>query len=264
MQIRYSLLILTTLVATCVGEDLGSTMQPPAAPPAGSAWLGCSVSKPAPMAAAPIPMLPPGMGFVIQNITPGGPAEAAQLKPLDVLWKFGDQMLVNQGQLAALLSLKRPGDEVALTIFRASKPLEIKIKLGTAQDANNMFSKDMIDAAILSDEGRPMKIINLQERTATFSNDDGKALVRREGDGYKVVIKGPDQQAIYDGMLPMDGNLAGIPADWHRRICVLRRSLDHALESRIVPVRPPRPRTVPPPVAPPADTSSPSAMTAKP
>ena len=253
MKIRAPLLFLVALVVTSIGQDV-LTMTPPPAPstpaPASNAWLGFSVRKPAPNGATQIPMLPAGMGFVVQAVAPGGPADAAQLKPLDVLWKFGDQMLVNQGQLATLLSLKTPGDEVTLAIFRAGKPLDVKIKLGTTKDDTNLFSKDMVDAVILSDEGSPMKIVNLQERTASFSNSDGKALVRREGDGYKVTINGPDKQPLFEGMLPMDGSLEGIPADWHRRVCVLRRSLDHALDNRIVPMRMPRSRVVPPPVVP--------------
>ncbi|MEI6676590.1 MAG: hypothetical protein WCO57_15580 [Verrucomicrobiota bacterium] len=117
-------------------------------------------------------------------------------------------------------------------------------------EAKTVFSKDMIDAAILSDEGRLMEIINLQERTATFSNNDGRALVQREGAGYRVVINGPDKQVLFDGTLPTDGNLEGIPPDWRRRVWVLHRSLEHALDSRMVPVRSPRPQVVPPPVAP--------------
>ncbi len=253
MKLRHALLTLTTLVVACVGEEPGSPPTSAPVPPmaqARSASLGFSVTKLDPRAAAQIPTLPPGVGFVIQAITPGGAAEGAQLNPQDVLWKFGDQWLINQGQLATLLSLKNPGDEVALAIFRAGKPLEIKLKLGEARDDASVFSKDMIDAAILSDEGQPMKIVNLQERTATFANNEGKALVQRQGEGYRVVITGPDKQVLFDGALPTDGNLEGIPIDWRRRVWVLHRSLDHALDSRIVPVRAPRPRVVPPPVAP--------------
>jgi hypothetical protein len=257
MKIRHSLLILAALLATGIGQEVVTLKTPPvpgAAPPAANAWLGFSVRKPDPNVTARIPMLPAGIGFVVQTVAPGGPAEAAQLKPQDVLWKFGDQMLVNQGQLATLLSLKSPGDEVTLALFRAGSPLEIKITLGTAKDDKNLFSKDMADAVILSDEGSQMRIVNLHDRTASFSNNEGKALVRREGDGYKVVINGADKQILYEGVLPIDGSLDGIPADWHRRVCVLRRSLDHALENRIVPMRMPRSRVVPPSAVPPPGT----------
>ncbi|MEI7911918.1 MAG: PDZ domain-containing protein [Verrucomicrobiota bacterium] len=257
MQLRSSFLIFVTLVVTCLGEDVVS--KPPvvaaapvpesSAPPPASkvAWVGFSVRKPDPAGAAQIPSLPPGMGFVIQAVAPGGPAELAKITPTDILWKFDDQMLVNQGQLATLLGLKRPGDAVTLAIFRDGKPLETTLKLGEVPPDKREFSRDMIDAALLSDEGSPMKIVNILDRTATFSNNDGKAWIRHEGEGYQVVINGPDRKVIFDGTLAADGNVDGIPADWRRRICVLRRSLDHALESRMVPVRAPRPRVVLPP-----------------
>ena len=256
MQLRQSLLILTALVVTCVGEDAApkmSPLPPGFVPPSGPAWLGCSVRKPDPATAAQLAALPPGIGFVIQGVAPGGPAEGAELKSKDVLWKFGDQMLVNQGQLATLLSLQRPGDEVKLAIFRDGKPAEIKVTLGETPTDRKEFSRDMIDATILSDEGSPMKIVNILDRTASFSNADGDALIRREGEGYKVLITGPDKKVIFDGTLATDGKLDGIPPEWHRRVCVLRRSLDHALENRIVPVRAPRPRVVPPPTPPPGE-----------
>jgi hypothetical protein len=254
MQLHQSLLILVTLVVTCAGEER-TTQIPPLAPVStaaarpNAAWLGFSVRKPDPAGAAQIPTLPPGVGFVIQAVTPGGPAELAELQPMDVLWKFGDQLLVNQGQLATLLGLGKPGDEVQLAVFRAGKPVAIKITLGEAPAVTSEFSREMIDAAILPDgEEMPRtRIVTMLDRTATYSSSDGKALVRRDGEGYKVVISDPDKKIVFDGVLAADGNLEGIPADWRRRVCVLRRSLDHALESRIVPVRAPRPRVVPPP-----------------
>ena len=72
---------------------------------------------------------------MVRSIEKGGPAEAAGLKELDVLWKIGDQMLVNEGQLAALLRLSKPGDEIVLSGFRARQAdLEVKLKLGEAPE----------------------------------------------------------------------------------------------------------------------------------
>ena len=265
MQIRHSFLTFAALVVMCLGEDAASKLPPfLTASRSGSAWLGFSVSKPDPVAAAQIPTLPPGVGFVIQAVTSGGPAELAQINPKDVLWKFGDQLLVNQGQLAALLNLQQPGDEVSLGIFRDGKPAEIKIKLGEAPAEEKGISRDMIDAAILPDEGSTMKIITLLDRTATFSSAEGKALVRHDGEGYKVLINGPDKKIIFDGSLAEDGNADRVPAEWRRRVCVLRRSLDHALENRIVPVISPRPRVVTPVPVPPESAAPPPGLPFKP
>ncbi|KAB2639545.1 MAG: PDZ domain-containing protein [Verrucomicrobia bacterium] len=261
MPLRHSLLLFATLFVTCVGQD-ADRQSPPPTPVAssGSAWLGLSFSarKPDASSGARIPSLPPGIGFVVQAVSPGGPADLSQVHPKDVLWKFADQWLVNQGQLATLLNLKRPGDEITLAIFRDGKPAEIKVTLGEAPPNSRDVSRNVVEAAMLSDDGHPTRIITPENRTATFSDSDGKALVRRDGDGYQVVIRGPDKQVIFDGRLAADGNSDDIPADWRRRIYVLRRSLDHALDSRIEPVSAPRPRVVPPPTPSPGLTLPPA------
>jgi len=212
-----------------------------------SAWLGLKVSRPDETITAHLPSLPPGIGFVVRSIDKDGPAETAGLREFDVLWKLGDQMLVNEGQLAALLRLSKPGDEITLSGFRAGKPLEAKLKLGVVPDAKRPFPGDLVDAAILPDEcGGPMRVVNVAEKLASYSNDEGRAEVRREGEHYRVKIEGPKNELIYEGELQRDGSPDKIPEEWKRRIYALRRGLDHALEGRMMPNRQPRPRVVPP------------------
>ena len=296
MKLRHSFLIFAALVATGVGADsrakppakdatkeapkqpsvpplpeppvkkplpeapLGTvpTPPPPSTPPGvpqpPDAWLGLSVVKPEPAVAAQIPSLPPGVGFVVESVLPGGPAETFQLRAMDVVWKFGDQLLVNRAQLATLLNLKRPGDEVKLAIFRAGQPLEVNLKLGAAPPERNVSARRPFTEDSFYEE----KIIIPGERTATYSTDQGKAVVKREGESHRVTITDPEQKVIFDGLLPPGGELDKIPDGWHRRIWVLCRSLDHAIENQIVPVRPPRPRVVPtpePPETPPKTAS---------
>ena len=226
----------------------GDKPERPQIPP--RAWLGLEVSKPDETITAHLPSLPPGMGFVIRSIDKDGPAAAAGLRELDILWRIGDQMLVNEGQLAALLRLSKPGDEITLSGFRSGKPLDVTLKLGEVPASKNTFPGDLLDAAILPGEcGGPMRVVNVAEKTASYSNSDGRAEVRREGAIYHVKIQGPDEETINESELPPDGNLAQIPQQWQRRVSALRRGLDHALEGRMMPTRQPRPRVVPPPAA---------------
>ena len=101
------------------------------------------------------------------------------------------------------------------------------------------------------DCGGPMRVVNVSEKIATYANDEGRAEVRREGTVYLVKITGPDDSLIYEGELPATGGLDQIPPSWKRRVYALRRGLDHALDSRLMPPRQPRPRVVPPPTSPP-------------
>jgi S1-C subfamily serine protease len=109
-------------------------------PRAPQAWLGLRVAKPDEAITVHVPSIPPGVGFVVKSIDPGGPAQAAGLLELDLLWKFGDQMLVNEAQLATLLRLEKPGAEVVISGFRGGKPLEVKLKLGQTPVLNKPFS----------------------------------------------------------------------------------------------------------------------------
>jgi len=211
-------------------------------------WLGLEVSKPDEGVTAHVPSLPPGIGFVVRTITKDGPAEAAGLRELDIIWKLGDQMLVNEGQLAALLRLSKPGDKLTFAGFRGGKPIDFSIKLGEAPASRNVFPGDLVESAILPVESSsPMRIVDVQEKLASYRNTDGRAEVRKEGVIYQVKIIGPKNEPIYEGNLPQDGNLEAIPQDWRRKVHALRRGLDQALNSRMVPLRQPRPRVVPPP-----------------
>ncbi len=214
------------------------------------AWLGLEVTKPDATITAHLPSLPPGIGFVVRSIDKDGPAAAAGLQELDILWRIGDQMLVNEGQLAVLLRLSKPGDEIKFAGFRSGKPLDVTLKLGEVPASKNTFPGNLLDAAILPIEcGGPMRVVNVSEKTASYTTDEGRAEVRRDGPVYHVKINAPGGEVIHEGNLPPNGSLEQIPAQWKRRVEALRRGLDHALDGRITPNRQPRPRVVPPPAA---------------
>jgi hypothetical protein len=210
-----------------------------------SGWLGMRLTKPDATIAAQIPSLPVGVGFVVKAIDPGGPAESAKLEPFDVVWKYDDQLLVNEAQLATLLRLSKAGTEVNLAVFRGGQPIQAKLKLGEIPARPPGFSRDVTDAAIFPGDGSPMRVVNVEEKTASFSNTEGTALLRREGEGYKIEIRDPSGKAIYEGAFVNLSDISAVPKEWQRRVFALKRGLDHALDGRMTPVRPPRPRIVP-------------------
>lgn len=274
MKLRHSFLIFATLALPCGGgraeskkaeESKNAALPMPPGParpapplpgiPPGlqaaipappDAWLGLGVDRPAPSDVDKIPSLPPGIGFLVEFVVPGGPAEAAQLQPKDVVWKFGDQLLANKAQLATLLNLKRPGDEIKLAVFRSGQALEVSVKLGEAPPNHKPLARSTYG----DDPFRDDRVIFPGERTAIYSTEQGKAVIKREGEGHHVTITDPDEKVIFDRVLPPDGDLDDVPKGWHRRVWVLRRSLDHAIANQIVPIRPPRPRVVPAPTVP--------------
>jgi hypothetical protein len=213
-------------------------------------WLGLQVAKPDANLTAQLPALPKGIGFVVMSTDEGGPAQAAGLLQSDVLWKMGDQLLVNEGQLSTLLRLNEPGQEVTLSGFRGGKPLEVKLKLGENPNLKKTVPDELIEASILPDVyAGPMRVVNLVEKSVSYSADSERAEVRREGQEYLVKIEGQEGKTLFDGKLIRgDTRLDGVPENWHQRIQVLCRTLDLAIDGGMNLQRQPRPRVVPPAV----------------
>ena len=93
-----------------------------------ASFLGVSGSPPAAALQEQL-KLPRGIGMVIEFVEPKSPAENAGLKVYDVLHKLDDQLIVNAHQLAVLVRMHKPGDEVALTLIHQSESRQIKVKL---------------------------------------------------------------------------------------------------------------------------------------
>lgn len=234
------------VVPVAVAESAASETQHSPKMHAPRAWLGLRVTKPDESMTAHIPGLPGGTGFVVASVEGGGPAEAAGLAEYDLLWKLGDQMLVNEAQLATLLRLFQPGEEIILAVFRAGKPLEIKLKLGIAPPPKTPFPGDMVDSALLPGAcGGPMRVVNIAEKSASFSDDQGSAVVHRSGEGYHVRISDPNEETAFEGEVSNGDGFAAVPEVWRRKIQVLCRSLDQVLEGKTDARRKARPRVVP-------------------
>jgi len=247
----------SVVIAFFAAQTLLSTAQPaeprtpqrrsvPVATRAPQAWLGLKLAKPDETIASHVPSLPPGMGFIVKSVDPGGPAEAAGLTQFDLVWKLGDQMLVNEAQLGALLRLSKPGEEVAISAFRGGKPLEVKLKFGEAPPLQKPIPGEMLEAALLPGSREfPMRVVNVASKSASFSDNEGKAVVRREGETYAVKISGPKDETIFDGELAKDRQFDNVPEPWRAKIHVLCRTLDQALGGGMVSSRQARPRVVP-------------------
>ena len=90
-----------------------------------------------------------------------------------------------------------------------------------------------------------MRVVNVSEKIASFTADEGTASVQRDGSVFKVRIDGPGRKLLFDGELARDGGMDAIPVDWRRKIQVLCRTLDQAIAEAPGNNREPRPRVVP-------------------
>jgi PDZ domain len=213
----------------------------------GVARLGLGVSKPDDTTTTQLPMLPPGIGFVVSELEKGGPADKAGIRKLDLLWKMGEQMLVNEGQLATLLRLSKPGEEVTVSVFREGKSLDIKVILGETQGEDGAEMGQVLASSVMRGEDGALRIVNLEEKRALYSNEKGSAEVMRVSEGDSVRILDPQSKVIFEGVIRGKPELSAVPDEWRRQICAMRRGLDHALSVQpAAEIRQPRPRIVPP------------------
>ena len=73
--------------------------------------------------------LKPGVGLVVESVQKDSPAEAAGIKQYDVMDKLDDQWLINSQQLAVLVRMHTPGDQIAVSVVRQGQPQTINAKL---------------------------------------------------------------------------------------------------------------------------------------
>ena len=104
------------------GETLVVTLQ---RPQSGEPWLGISVHKPTEAIFSSRRGVPKGVGFVIQSVSPEGPAAKAGLKKLDFLWMVDNQLVVNEAQFLVLLPLPQVGASVNLPFPRSEENHEV-------------------------------------------------------------------------------------------------------------------------------------------
>ena len=70
---------------------------------------------------------PDTSGALVQDVTPGGPADKAGLKPGDVIRKFDGRTVNDSSDLPAMAASAPPGSAVSLEILRNGQTLEEKI-----------------------------------------------------------------------------------------------------------------------------------------
>ena len=93
-----------------------------------AAFLGVSGSPLTPALREQL-KLPTGVGMVIDFVESNSPAESAGLKQYDILHKLDNQLLINAHQLAVLVRMHKPGEEVSLTVIHQGQTKQIKAAL---------------------------------------------------------------------------------------------------------------------------------------
>jgi len=237
-------LCLAMLAVTAAAEEPSTPpAERPDAPVArGLPWIGFDVGQLDAATRAHAPQVPKGAGFLVMSVVEGGPADEAGIRPYDIVWRLGDQLLVNEAQLAVLLQLHQPADEVRVTLVRSGEVRELGLTLGVAPASG---APRAIPAGPTSMPG-PVSRVYPQDRTAEIVLDDGSmARLWHQGDRPFVKITGAEGELIYEGGVRENGE-SKIPEEWRCTVGALFRGLYRA-ERSDQQGRRPRPRVVTPP-----------------
>lgn len=127
-----------------------------------------------------------GEGIKVNHVVEDSPAAKAGVQEHDILTKLDDQILVEPEQLRSLVKMKKPGDEVKLTLLRKGEQKEIKVVLGESEER-------AIDRAFAGLAG--MRGDALQKRLDDIKNKMPGGVFQRKG-----FVIGPDGKThSFDG-----------------------------------------------------------------
>jgi serine protease Do len=73
--------------------------------------------------------VPDTAGALVEDVSPGGPADKAGIKNGDVIRKLNGAAVEDSGQLTAMITNMNPGTEATLEILRDGQPMTIKVTL---------------------------------------------------------------------------------------------------------------------------------------
>ena len=100
-------------------------------------WLGVGIQDVSPALARAL-SVPGKDGALITQVNDGSPAAKAGMKEEDVVVAIDQEHVGSASALTRTVALKRPDATVTLSVIRAGKPLELKVKLGVRPDLENL------------------------------------------------------------------------------------------------------------------------------
>jgi serine protease Do len=112
--------------------------------------------------------VPDTSGALLNEVTPGGPADKAGLKIGDVVRKLDGRTVENHEQLTAMVTNIDPGTTVTLDILRDGNPMTIRVTLGE-RPAN----LGLVAGVAQSPSQGPLRGITVQNLTPALRNQLG-------------------------------------------------------------------------------------------
>jgi len=170
--------------------------------------------------------LPDGIGFLVESILKGSPAEQAGISRHDVLVKLEDQWLVNGSQLAVLLNMRSAGETVALSLYRKGKMMTLPLVL---KESHYSVPSDLPNRnleMLLQQSRSPIKVADASERVVSVDYAKGKVqLGRQQGELY-LTVKNTYGNMIFQAPVGTPEDLAKVPEQWRIFVPILTKALD--------------------------------------
>ncbi len=164
-----------------------------------------------------------GEGIKVNHVAEDSPAAKAGIQEHDILTRLDDQILVEPQQLKTLVKMRKPGDEVKLSLLRKGEQKEVKVVLSETEEKpfdGSPFNMQMHGFGDLQKQLEDMKgklpggvfhrkgiVIGPDGKTHTFDGDDMDEII--EAARKQLESAGMTKDQIESIMRSMKGAIKG-------------------------------------------------------
>ncbi len=136
-------------------------------------WLGVGIQDLTPELAKAMSVPVPD-GAVITTVNDGSPAKKAGMLEDDAVTAIDGEKVPSADAFRRTVALKRPDSVVVLTTFRNGKSMDLKVKLGTRPDLENLGAKDTKRGRSNDPEPKPSRLgLSFQDMDPRLSQSTG-------------------------------------------------------------------------------------------
>lgn len=189
--------------------------------------------------------LPRGIGMLVDFVEPKSPADEAGVKQYDVIHKLDDQLIVNAHQLAVLVRIHKPGDEITLTLIHQgeSKPAKAKLIEKEVMALDDRTPWGMPSGPWEHAEGAdvayapasfwrsaaaglqggsmvnpfPYDLVNINFQLQT-ADENGSLTVTQDKSGRRLLAKDKAGKTIFDGPIDTPEQRSALPPDLQEKL----------------------------------------------
>jgi serine protease Do len=158
-------------------------------------WLGVKIQNIDEDAAAALG-LPDTKGALVSELTPGGPAEAAGLRPQDTILQVNADKITDSRDLARKIADYAPDTTVDVTVWRNNKSETVKVKLGKFPGSSEEIAR--------LEQGKPVEQPSAGKTTLDMLGLTLGPARPGTGEGVAITEVDPNSDAAQKGLRPGD------------------------------------------------------------